>query len=95
MRGTNYLTIEGKGYSCQKRFKEATHQPLHLGSVQLTQRHQFKCNAKPYKKRSKGRHKKGYRSNIAASKDSIKHAKKQREPWLLVSNLPEGTWPAQ
>lgn len=94
VRGNSYLTIAGKGLSCQKLFKEATHQPQHLGLVELTQQHLFKCNATLYKKRSKGRHKKGYRGNIAASGHSIKHAKGQREPWLLVSNLPEDTWPA-
>ena len=94
VRGNSYLTTNQKGYSCQDLFKKATYKAVSLGAIELTHQHQFECNAVLYRKRSKGRHKKGYRGNISASTDSIKHAKNQREPWLLVSNLPEDIWPA-
>ena len=94
VRGNSYLTIDGQGYSCKTLFKKATYQAVDLGAIELTQQHLFNCNAVLYRKRSKGRHKKGYRGNIAASTDSKKHAKNQREPWLLVSNLPTERWEA-
>lgn len=76
-------------------FAQATIKPCHLGSGYLTQTHQHPCQVILYKKKLKGRRDNNLYGRTNQSAVSRVHAKSEREPWLLVTNLPQDDWFAE
>lgn len=96
VRGNSQMSIEAQHWQCcDELFEQATHKPEHLGEVKLTRKHQHPCQATLYLKRPKGRTAKRWSGGSKRDSTSLEHAKREREPWLLVSNLPEKRWPAR
>lgn len=95
VRGNTYLNINGDWQSCQALFGTATHQPVHLGHALLTTANNHPCYAILFKKRLKGRKKKGILGQVTRSSQCKKYAKSEKEPWLLATNLPCDKWNAQ
>lgn len=97
--GWNYIGRVACATSCYDDgagFQEATtlfdyaqKTPRFLGSFLLTKTNRFETNFYVYKGSPKGRHKwtKTIPKKIAKDKDSTKHGKSYREPWVLVSSL--------
>jgi Transposase DDE domain len=70
-------------------FEQATGKPTHLGQALLTEEKQVPVHLVLYKGKSKNRHKRNLNRKICASGKSKKHSKAAKEPWLLVSSLPQ------
>lgn len=67
--------------------KDATATPTLLGDIELCKEHGFKTILYRYKGTALGRKNKSKRGNIKQTNQSKKHAKANKEPWLLVSSL--------
>lgn len=67
--------------------KAATATPTLLGDIELCKEHGFKTTLYRYKGKALGRKSKSKRGNIKQTNQSKKHAKANKEPWLLVSSL--------
>lgn len=67
--------------------KDATATPTHLGEIELCKEHRFKTTLYRYKGKALGRKNKTKRGKIKQTNQSKKHAKANKEPWLLVSSL--------
>jgi hypothetical protein len=81
---------EGQGFQSIKRlFKLASSTPKYLGYYRLTKTNPLATYFYIYKHGFKGRKKRTKTGRIANDKMSQKHAKGNREPWLLVSSLSE------
>jgi hypothetical protein len=83
----------GEGFQSVKHlFEQASTTPKRLGTFVLSKTNALKTTFYVYKEKSKGRHKFTRTSpkKIATDKDSKKHGKAYREPWVLVSSLEEG-----
>jgi Transposase DDE domain len=87
--GTSCFEDEEGFHSVKDLFKLATHTPKFINSYILTKSNQLKTNFYIYQGLPKGRHKwtKTAPKKIAKDKDSKKHGKSYREPWVLVSSL--------
>ena len=94
MRGVGHMYYQQSWVSCDSLFSQATHQPAALGSVVLTKAHQHTCYGVLYRKRPKGRQAKTWSGEKKQDTNSKKYEQNAREPWLLVSNLPQKDWPA-
>jgi hypothetical protein len=70
-------------------FEQATGTPTHLGQALLTEEKQVPVHLVLYKGKSKNRHKRNINKKICASGKSKKHSKAAKEPWLLVTSLPQ------
>ena len=70
-------------------FEQATRKPTHLGHGLLTEKEQIPAHFVLYKGKSKRRHKRNLNKKISASSKSKRHAKAGKEPWLLVTSLPQ------
>jgi hypothetical protein len=68
--------------------KDATATPTLLGAIELCKEHGFKTMLYRYKGKYLGRKNKTKRGKIKQTNQSKKHAKANKEPWLLVSSLP-------
>lgn len=68
-------------------FPDASATPACLGEIELCKDNTFKTTLYRYKSPEKGRHRKTKRGNILQNSQSKKHAKANKEPWLLVSSL--------
>jgi len=77
-----------KWYRSNELFGLATTTPKYLGSMQLTRRDPITCHFVLYKGKSKGRSKLTITGERARSAKSEQSAKREREPWLLVTSLP-------
>lgn len=75
-------------YRSNELFSLATTTPKYLGSMQLTRRDPISCHFVLYKGKSKGRSKLTMAGIRARSAKSEQSAKREREPWLLVTSLP-------
>lgn len=84
------LSLDGANWSpCQMFFSNATNKAKALGEIQFGKSSRLPCQGTLYKEPKKGRQKRkrrGGKSNCAMSK---KNRKKAKEPWLLISHLPE------
>jgi Transposase DDE domain len=81
---------DGEGFaSVRDLFELAIQAPKFIGSYSLTKSNRLKTNFYIYKGTPKGRHKwtKTAPKKIAKDKDSRKHGKSYREPWVLVSSF--------
>ncbi|ABU71116.1 IS4 family transposase [Vibrio campbellii] len=95
VRGNSKLRVNDRWCSADEVFVQAQYKPQHLGTAELTKQHQYPCQVCLYRKKSKGRKAKNWSGSLQRNTVSLSHAKGEREPWLLVSNLPGETWFAE
>ena len=96
MRGNSKIQVKnGIWQTTSELFEQATLKPKSLGQGFLTLTHKHVCQMILYKKPFKGRKDKNLKGQSRQHKSSREHAKGGREPWLLVTNLPQSTWFAQ
>lgn len=69
-------------------YVQATHRPRSLGAVRLTRNTPHRCRLVLYRGPIRGRHRRNRQGQRAHHSNSEKHARAQREPWLLATNLP-------
>lgn len=67
--------------------KAATATPTLVGEIELCKEHGFKTTLYRYKGKALGRKNKTKRGNVKQNGQSKKHAKANKEPWLLVSSF--------
>ncbi len=90
VRGNVQLSLDGKTFkSCASIMKMATTKPKELGTVLYSKSTQFSCQSVLYHGTTAGKHKKKKRGGISQDTVSLYYSKKAKQPWLLVSNLPE------
>lgn len=70
--------------------QRASATPLALGELWMTRSAPWSTRAYLYRKRPAGRHHVGVHGKRRCNALSEKQAQREREPWLLVSNLPPG-----
>ena len=96
--GWDYVgRIRGNKYYCKESdtswspisslYKDATSTPTCLGEIKLCKDHGFETTLYRYKGKKSGRKNKTKRGNVKQNGQSKKHAKANKEPWLLVSSL--------
>ncbi len=71
-------------------YNQATSMPKALGRAHVTQSNPIACQLVLYKGKPKGRVHRNRLGQPSRSAHSRKHARAQREPWLLGTSLPEG-----
>jgi Transposase DDE domain len=69
-------------------YPQASSRPRALGVLELTRHTRFTTRAYLYHQPAKGRSKRTLHGQRRRNKASLKHATRERAPWLLVSNLP-------
>jgi len=74
---------------------DATATPTLLGAIELCKEHEYKTTLYRYKGKPLGRKNKTKRGSVKQTNQSKKHAKANKEPWLLVSSLPITTYSAK
>jgi hypothetical protein len=96
LRGRVSLQVEEQWLSVYELFPQAKiNVKKHLGTCLLGKTQKHTCTAVLYKKASKGRSTKTLDGKKSRRSVSLEYAKGGREPWLLVSNMPELEWPAE
>ena len=70
-------------------FEQATGKPAHLGHALLTEDKKVPVHLVLYKGKSKNRHKRNLNKKVSASSKSKRHSKAAKEPWLLVTSMPQ------
>lgn len=96
LRGRVSLQVEEQWLSVYELFSQAKiNVKKHLGTCLLGKTQKHTCTAVLYKKASKGRSTKTLDGKKSRRSVSLEYAKGGREPWLLVSNMPELEWPAE
>lgn len=70
-------------------FQQATGKPAHLGHALLTEKEQLPVHIVLYKGKNKNRHKRNLNKKISAAGNSKRHSKAAKEPWVLVTSLPQ------
>ena len=74
-------------FPAKQLYQRATSTPRALGELSLTRSAPWSTRAYLYRKRQAGRHRLTARGLRKHDGPSEKHARREREPWLLVSNL--------
>lgn len=72
---------------------KATGKPLELPPVALSKSNKYPCRGVLFKGRNMQRKKRNRKGVVTKCSTNIKHAKSAKEPWFLVSNLPENKYP--
>ncbi|MET1081023.1 MAG: IS4 family transposase [Pseudomonas sp.] len=75
-------------------YAQATASPKALGTVEMTRKHPFVTRLYGVKQPAHARRHQRISGRIARDKRSRVHGRREREPWLLASNLPETQWNA-
>ncbi len=90
VRNRDHLRFPGETatFPAKDLYPRATATPRDLGPVALTRSAPFATTATLYYQGSAGRHRLTAQGQRKQSAHSEKHAAREREPWLLVSNLP-------
>ena len=90
VRNCNYARFpsEPTWFPAKQLYDRATASPRALGELCLTRSNPLSTHAYLYRKRAAGRHRLTVQGQRKRSTPSEKHARREREPWLLVSNLP-------
>lgn len=79
---------QGYGFQTIKSlFNKATKTAKLIGLYSVAKTNPLKTHIYLYKAAPKGRHKYTKSGRIDSSKDSLKHSKRHKEPWVLVSSL--------
>ncbi len=90
VRGNVQLSLDGETFKgCATIMKLATTKPKKLGTVLYSKSTQFSCQGVLYHGTTAGKHKKKKRGGISQDTVSLYYSEKAKQPWLLVSNLPE------
>ncbi len=91
LRNKNLILMEGTEtwQLSSLFFEQATGKPSHLGHGLLTEEKQVPVHLVLYKGKSKNRHKRNLNKKISASGKSKRYSEAAKEPWLLVSSLPQ------
>jgi len=82
----NGLTFLG----CTHVMKQAKRQPSSIGKICYSKVNQFLCNGVLYHGILKGKHRIKKRGGKSRDGSSLYYARKAKQPWLLISSLPEG-----
>jgi hypothetical protein len=69
--------------------KKATRKARFIGTVHLAKSNPLLCNFFLYKEKRKNRRHVNLRGHRVRCSVSLKHARREREPWLLASSLPK------
>jgi hypothetical protein len=91
IRGNKYYRLMGmtKWTAISSLHKDATTTPTSLGEIELCKEHGYRTNLYHYKAKKMDRRAKTKRGNVKQNSQSKKHSKANKEPWILVSNLPK------
>lgn len=90
VRGNVQLSLDGKTFKgCTRIMKRATSKPTELGTVLYSKSTQFPCQGVLFHGSTKGKHRKKKRGGISQDTVSLYYSQKAKQPWLLVSHLPE------
>jgi hypothetical protein len=90
LRNREHLQLPSGDWStAAKLYNQARTTPQALGEVTLTQRHAFATQLYLFKGKAKGRKQFTAQKQVARSKKSRACAQREREPWVLLSNLPK------
>lgn len=81
--------------SCTNLFHQATATPSSVGAITLAKANPLKCYAHLYHKPPQGRKKRTQGKRISKRSNSTVYSRREREPWLLVSNLPPSSLTSQ
>ena len=90
VRNRDWTELAGRWMACKSLYAGATPTPRSLGEVRLTKRHAMSCRLLLYREKPKGRIHLTRFGERARSSRSRKHARAQREPWLLATSLADG-----
>ena len=82
----NGLTFLG----CTHVMKQAKRQPSSIGKVLYSKVNQFTCDGVLYHGTLKGKHRIKKRGGKSKDGSSLYYARKAKQPWLLISSLPQG-----
>jgi len=90
VRNRDYARFPGSEtwFPAKSRYQRATAKPKALGALWLPRATPMLTQAYVYRKHAKGRIRLTAKGQRRRNGPSLKHAKREREPWLLVSNLP-------
>lgn len=93
IRGNKYYRFltSTKWSSISSLHNEATSTPTFLGEIELCKDSGFQTKLFRYKSKKMGRKAKTKRGNVKKNAQSLKHTKGNKEPWILVSSLPENS----
>ena len=81
------LSADPTWFPAKQLYQHATSTPQALGELRVTRSAPWATRAYLYRKRRAGRHRLTVRGTRKHDGPSQKHARREREPWLLVSNL--------
>lgn len=89
IRNNNYYRIQGEAHwhSIYDLYEKAKKKAQYCGEVSLTKTHALICSMVLYKKAVVGRTQRTRRGRKSQSSDSLRCAKRHREPWLLATSL--------
>jgi len=89
VRGNVQLSLDGEIFQgCNTIMKQATGTAEALGTVLYSKSTQFPCQGTLFHGSRKGRHKKKKRGGISQDSKDKYYEEKAKQPWLLVSHLP-------
>ena len=90
VRGNVQISLDGEEFSgCTKIMSKATHKPTSLGTVYYSKKTAFACQGTLYHGKLKGKHKTKKRGGQSQDGKDKYYSAKAKQPWLLVSHLPE------
>jgi hypothetical protein len=90
VRGNVQISLDGDNFQgCTEILKLATNEPKSLGTVLFSKKTRFACSGVLFHGKEKGKHKKKKRGGQSKDGKSIYYSKKAKQPWLLISHLPE------
>ena len=90
VRNRDYARFPGHTdwFPVKQLYQRASARPQHLSELWLTRSTPWLTHAYVYRKAPSGRHRLTAQGTRQRNGPSEKHAQREREPWLLVSNLP-------
>ncbi|MFT5635565.1 MAG: hypothetical protein ACI89T_001008 [Cognaticolwellia sp.] len=90
VRGNVTLSTDNQTWhNCKHWYEQASSKAISLGEISYSKATQFKCNGALYQGAKKGREKKKMRGGKSHCTTDKYYEQKAKEPWLLVSNLPQ------
>ncbi len=91
VRGNVQLSLDnGVSYmGCTAVMKQAKRKATRLGKILYSKVNRFGCEGVLYHGSLKGKHRKKKRGGYSKDGSSLYYAKKAKQPWLLISCLPE------
>jgi hypothetical protein len=92
VRGATCCQFSGESTwkSCKSLYELATSRPKNIGAVLLAKTQLHHCTLVLFKGKQKNRIKKNLDGQRKLSNQSKKHARREREPWLLATSLKGG-----